>query len=156
MIGSGCSSVGRVIASNIRGPWFESSHRQYAVNCIGNKKIEKVGNALKRYSLFDHLWSWMIWKMCGFKVLKTTCCKCTFVWGQRHQDLVITWVVLDTSRVDFWFKSDRSPRTSQGLVELVKFYGMSFELITIVAHSSRLRNHNILFKTWAVDVPIIL
>ena len=26
--GSGCGSVGRVVACNTRGPWFESSHRQ--------------------------------------------------------------------------------------------------------------------------------
>ena len=27
-LGSGCGSVGRAVASNTRGPWFESSHRQ--------------------------------------------------------------------------------------------------------------------------------
>ena len=26
--GSGCGSVGRMVASNSRGPWFKSSHRQ--------------------------------------------------------------------------------------------------------------------------------
>ena len=28
LIGSGCGSVGRAFASNTRGPWFESNHRQ--------------------------------------------------------------------------------------------------------------------------------
>ena len=28
MLGSGCDSVGRAVASDTRGPWFESSHRQ--------------------------------------------------------------------------------------------------------------------------------
>ena len=41
--GSGCGSVGKVVASNIRGPRFESSHRQknylyiehlFTVNCV--------------------------------------------------------------------------------------------------------------------------
>ena len=27
-MGSGCGSVDRAVASNSRGPWFESSHRQ--------------------------------------------------------------------------------------------------------------------------------
>ena len=39
---SGCGSVGRAVASDIRGPRFESSHRQkiiniehlYTVNCV--------------------------------------------------------------------------------------------------------------------------
>ena len=26
-LGSGCGSVGRVVAFDIRGPWFKSSHR---------------------------------------------------------------------------------------------------------------------------------
>ena len=41
-LGSGCGSVGRAVASNTRGPRFESSHRQkfiniehlYTVNCV--------------------------------------------------------------------------------------------------------------------------
>ena len=41
--GSGCGSVGRAVASNTRGPRFESSHRQkfiytlnilFTVNCV--------------------------------------------------------------------------------------------------------------------------
>ena len=40
--GSGCVSVGRAVASDIRGPWFKSSHRQkfiyiehlFTVNCV--------------------------------------------------------------------------------------------------------------------------
>ena len=27
-MGSGCDSVGRAVASDTRGPWFKSSHRQ--------------------------------------------------------------------------------------------------------------------------------
>ena len=27
-LGSGCGSVGRAVASDTRGPWFESGHRQ--------------------------------------------------------------------------------------------------------------------------------
>ena len=29
LVGSGSGSVGRAVASDTRGPWFESSHRQY-------------------------------------------------------------------------------------------------------------------------------
>ena len=50
--GSGCSSVGRAVASDIRGPRFESSHRQkfiyiehlfivYCQLCIEKTKIKK-------------------------------------------------------------------------------------------------------------------
>ena len=28
LLGSGCGSVGRAVASDTRGPWFESSHGQ--------------------------------------------------------------------------------------------------------------------------------
>ena len=36
IVGSGCSSVGRAVASDNRDPWFESSHRQIlcTINCI--------------------------------------------------------------------------------------------------------------------------
>ena len=45
-----CGSVGRAVASDTRGPWFESSHRQkfinteylYTVNCVlKRRKINK-------------------------------------------------------------------------------------------------------------------
>ena len=49
--GSGCGSVGRAVASDTRGPRFESSHRQkfinieqllYTVNCVMKRqKIKK-------------------------------------------------------------------------------------------------------------------
>ena len=46
-MGSGCCLVGRAVASNSRGLWFESSHRQklyieqlYA-NCFKKMKIKK-------------------------------------------------------------------------------------------------------------------
>ena len=49
-LGSGCDSVCRVVASDIRGLRFESSHQQkhlFAVNCIEKTKIKKkeAGNA---------------------------------------------------------------------------------------------------------------
>ena len=31
-LGSGCGSVGRAVASNTRGPWFESSHWKNLLN----------------------------------------------------------------------------------------------------------------------------
>ena len=33
-LGSGCGSVGRTVASNSRGPRFESSHRQKIISNI--------------------------------------------------------------------------------------------------------------------------
>ena len=49
VVGSGCGSVGRVVASDAKGPRFESSHRQtlisdiylYTVNYIEKTKIKK-------------------------------------------------------------------------------------------------------------------
>ena len=46
-MGSGCGSVGRAVALNTRGPWFDSSHRQnfiehlFIINCIEKTKINK-------------------------------------------------------------------------------------------------------------------
>ena len=48
-MGSGCVSTGRVVASDNRGLWFKSSHRQtfildiylFTVNCIEKMKIKK-------------------------------------------------------------------------------------------------------------------
>ena len=45
-VGSGCGSVGRAVASDARGPQFESSHRQniihvLTINCIENTKIKE-------------------------------------------------------------------------------------------------------------------
>ena len=45
--GSGCGSVGRVVAFDTRGPRFDSSHRQnfiehlFIINCIEKTKINK-------------------------------------------------------------------------------------------------------------------
>ena len=47
--GSGCGSVGRAVASDTRGPQFESSHWQtfisdiylFTVNCIEETKIKR-------------------------------------------------------------------------------------------------------------------
>ena len=47
MVVSGCSSVGRAVASGIKSPWFESRHRQifkehlFTVNCIEKTKIKE-------------------------------------------------------------------------------------------------------------------
>ena len=54
-VGSGCGSVGRAVASDTRGPRFESSHWQknyvghlFTINCVGKTKIKNgppfVGN----------------------------------------------------------------------------------------------------------------
>ena len=59
-MGSGCGSVGRAVASNTRGPGFESSHRQLLLNiyllltvCRKDENKEKeAGNGpiFKKYS----------------------------------------------------------------------------------------------------------
>ena len=49
VVGSGCDSVGRAVASYVRGLRFKSSHRQtfisdinfFTVNCIEKTKIKK-------------------------------------------------------------------------------------------------------------------
>ena len=49
LLGSGCGSVGRAVASDTRGPQFESSHRRTfikniylpIVNCTEKTKIKK-------------------------------------------------------------------------------------------------------------------
>ena len=45
-LGNGCGSVGRAVASDTRGPPFESSHRQkfiqlFSINCIEKTKLRK-------------------------------------------------------------------------------------------------------------------
>ena len=45
VLGNGCCTVGRAVASKTRGPQIESSHRQtlyhpYTVNCIEKTKIK--------------------------------------------------------------------------------------------------------------------
>ena len=50
VVGSGCGSVGRAVASDARGLQFESSHRQtfildiylFTVNCVEKKKMKKT------------------------------------------------------------------------------------------------------------------
>ena len=60
-MGSGCSLVGRAVASDSRGPRFESSHRQniyiehlFTVNCIEKTKITEkeagIGPLFKKRS----------------------------------------------------------------------------------------------------------
>ena len=60
--GNGCGSVGREVASDSRGPRFESSHRQtlfylYTVNCIEKTKIKekRPGMALRSASNLENL-----------------------------------------------------------------------------------------------------
>ena len=49
-LGSGCGSFGRAVASDNRGPRFESSHQRnfihlFTINCIEKTKIKKsAGN----------------------------------------------------------------------------------------------------------------
>ena len=61
--GSGCGSVGRAVASDTRGPWFESSHWQYlywtlfTVNCTEKttiKKKEARNGPLKNLAIRSH------------------------------------------------------------------------------------------------------
>ena len=41
-MGSGCGAVGRAVGSNVRDPWFESSHQLIcAMNCIEKTKIKR-------------------------------------------------------------------------------------------------------------------
>ena len=62
-IQNGCGSVGRVVASDSRGPWFESNYRQkfywtFTVSCVekttikhkdaGNRPIFKISNLGRR------------------------------------------------------------------------------------------------------------
>ena len=50
--GSGCGSVGWLVVSNIRGPWFESSQQKKILNihCQLKRKIKnKKGNWMARY-----------------------------------------------------------------------------------------------------------
>ena len=56
--GSGCGTVGRAVASNTRGPGFESSHRQLLLNnyllltvCRKDENKEKEAHFLKRLFL---------------------------------------------------------------------------------------------------------
>ena len=52
LLGSGCGSVGRVVASDTKGPQFESSHRQkfiYLLNiCLLSSVYWKDENKEKR------------------------------------------------------------------------------------------------------------
>ena len=60
-MGSGCSSVGRAVASNTRGPRFESRHRQifmehlFTVNCIVLKRRKKEAGNGPFFNFFGHL-----------------------------------------------------------------------------------------------------
>ena len=46
-MGSGCGTVGRAVASEIRGPGFESSHRQLLLNIYLMLNVEKTKNKEK-------------------------------------------------------------------------------------------------------------
>ena len=52
--GGGCGSVGRAVASNSRGLWFESSHHKklywtFSVNCIEKTKIKTKRPRMARF-----------------------------------------------------------------------------------------------------------
>ena len=57
--GSGCGSVGRAVASNTRGPRFESSHQQiyiehlFTINCIEKTKINKKRPGMAHFKKKD-------------------------------------------------------------------------------------------------------
>ena len=54
--GSGCGSAGRAVASNSRGPRFESSFRQtFTVNCIEKTKIKKNRPGMTHLEQIMHL-----------------------------------------------------------------------------------------------------
>ena len=67
--GSGCGSVGRVVASDTRGPQFESSHQQkfinieqllYTINCVlKRRKITKKRPGMAHFfkKKFVHTWT---------------------------------------------------------------------------------------------------
>ena len=46
-MGRSCGSVGRAVAYDIRGPQFESSHRQYSLLTVENTKLKKKRPSLK-------------------------------------------------------------------------------------------------------------
>ena len=48
--GSGCGSIGRAVASDSRGPQFESSHRRkFTVNCLEKTKIKKKRSGIPHF-----------------------------------------------------------------------------------------------------------
>ena len=61
--GSGCGAVGRVVASNTRGPGFESSHRQLLLNIYllltvcrkDENKKEAANGPFKKYFYLKQL-----------------------------------------------------------------------------------------------------
>ena len=56
-MGSGCGSAGRAVAFDIRGPRFDSSHRQnfiehlFIINCIEKMKINKKRPGMAHFFL---------------------------------------------------------------------------------------------------------
>ena len=67
LLGSGCSSVGRAVASDTRGLRFESSHQQtflywtlFTVNCLEKTKIKKkrtgMAHFYKKTSIYVFSW----------------------------------------------------------------------------------------------------
>ena len=54
-LGSGCGSVGRAVAFDTRGPWFDSSHWQnfieqlFIINCIEKTKINKKSTGMAHF-----------------------------------------------------------------------------------------------------------
>ena len=63
--GCGCGTVGRVVTSNTKDHWFESSHRQilFTLNCITMIKIKEKEAAkvqifnLKKIKIRKHSWT---------------------------------------------------------------------------------------------------
>ena len=77
-LGSGCGSVGRAVASDTRGPWFESSHWQkfiYVLNiCLlptvywkdGNKEKEAGNGPFKKKLAHLHTAKQGLLNLCSF------------------------------------------------------------------------------------------
>ena len=67
ILGSGCGSVGRAVASNSGGLRFESSYRQtfisdiqlFTVNCIEKTKIKKKETGKGPFKKIILLWLWI-------------------------------------------------------------------------------------------------
>ena len=92
ILGSGCGSVGRAVASNSGGPWFESSHQQkFILNiyCQLKKttKIKKkrpgMAHFLKKSANFNsNIWSH--WRLLWLKS-----CKDVFSWKNRQNGSIL-------------------------------------------------------------------
>ena len=86
VFGSGCGSVGRAVASNSIGPWFESNHQQdcimnmLTVNCNEKTKIKKKPRMAQFFKKINKIWHLRkVYFRYSFHVMKRSrkchCCK---------------------------------------------------------------------------------